>query len=433
MKKARIATYLANILDHFDTSLYGFLVPILAPLFFPKSEPVVALIQGYGVVVIGFITRPLGAWYFGKQADVIGPHAALITTIMGMTITTFCFTLLQPYELWGVGGAIGLCLLRGIQNFFGAGEASIAGLYVLEGVQPEKQHPMTSMYLVTQMGGILLAGAVANVIFCSDNPQLYWKWPFYGSLLTGIAGWWLRKQSVIIPGQARSQMYKFLDSRLRGNYKRFSFKTNWRSILRLLPITGMYYIFYSAPFVFFNSFAALVTKTSIKNLMASSTALMFFDLGLLIILGPIIRKMDSKQLLLKILAATVVIIPFLFWLLPFVDLIGAIVIRMMMITLGVAFCIPLHRWYIEEFPAYNRYTTTAIGYAIGTETLGRSFPAVGLALWHFTHSSIVPGIYIALVSLCAYLSIALPKAWKIRYKWSQRFLLSSLRKKGFNR
>ena len=33
MKKARIATYLANILDHFDTSLYGFLVPILAPLF----------------------------------------------------------------------------------------------------------------------------------------------------------------------------------------------------------------------------------------------------------------------------------------------------------------------------------------------------------------------------------------------------------------
>ena len=54
MKKARIATYLANILDHFDTSLYGFLVPILAPLFFPKSEPIIALLQGYGIVIIGF-------------------------------------------------------------------------------------------------------------------------------------------------------------------------------------------------------------------------------------------------------------------------------------------------------------------------------------------------------------------------------------------
>lgn len=400
MRKARIATCLANILDHFDTSLYGFLVPILAPLFFPKSDPVVALIQGYGVVIIGFISRPLGAWYFGKEADTVGPRAALITTIMGMTITTFCFTLLQPYEYWGVGGAIGLCLLRGIQNFFGAGETSIAGLYVLEGVQPEKQHPMTSIYLVTQMGGILLAGAVANVIFYTDNPQLYWKWPFYGSLITGIAGWWLRCQ----------QTSDFVKKEYIQK------KANWKGILRLIPITGMYYIFYSAPFVFFNSFAALVTKMSIKNLMASSTALMFFDLGLLVVLGPVIRKMDSKQLLLKILAVTIVIIPFLFWYLPFVGLIGAIVIRMIIITLGVAFCIPLHRWYIEEFPEYNRYTTTAIGYAIGTETLGRSFPAIGLALWHLTHSSIVPGIYIALVSLCACLSIALPKTLKTSYK-----------------
>ena len=157
MKRARIATCLANILDHFDTSLYGFLVPILAPLFFPKSDPVVALIQGYGIVIIGFITRPLGAWYFGKQADLVGPHAALITTIMGMTATTFCFTLLQPYEHWGVGGAIGLCLLRGIQNFFGAGETSIAGLYVLEGAETNQQHPITSLYLSSTMIGILLA------------------------------------------------------------------------------------------------------------------------------------------------------------------------------------------------------------------------------------------------------------------------------------
>jgi len=78
MNKARIATCLANILDHFDTSLYGFLVPILAPLFFPKSDSVVALIQGYGIVIIGFITRPLGAWYFSKQAHIVGPHRVAV-------------------------------------------------------------------------------------------------------------------------------------------------------------------------------------------------------------------------------------------------------------------------------------------------------------------------------------------------------------------
>ncbi len=400
MKRARIATCLANILDHFDTSLYGFLVPILAPLFFPQSDPVVALIQGYGIMIIGFITRPLGAWYFGKQADAVGPHAALITTIMGMTIATFCFTLLQPYEHWGVGGAVGLCILRGIQNFFGAGETSIAGLYVLEGAEANQQHPITSLYLSSTMIGILLACSVASLLFTSATPQLYWKWPFYGSLVTGLAGWWLRRQHT--PAFIKKESTQE--------------KTNWKGILRLIPITGFSYILYSAPLVFFNSFAALVTRITIKDLMISNTLLMLFDLGLLAMLGPIVRKMDSQKLLLKISVIAVVVIPILFWYIPFVGFLGSVVIRMVIIILGVAFCIPLHQWYRSEFPAHNRYTTTAIGYAIGSEVLGRSFPVVGLALWHLTHSSIVPGVYIALVGLLAFLSIALPKAQKIRYK-----------------
>lgn len=421
MKRARVATCLANILDHFDTSLYGFLVPILAPLFFPKSDAVVALIQGYGIVIIGFITRPLGAWYFGKQADAVGPHAALITTIMGMTTTTFCFTILQPYEHWGVGGAIGLCLLRGIQNFFGAGETSIASLYVLEGAEVNQQHPITSLYLSSTMIGILLASGVASLLFTSDTPHLYWKWPFYGSLVTGLAGWWLRRtrrasfrgaagdvgiQSELINTNLYTGLPRSLGARRDEIF----------SILRLVPITGFSYILYSAPLVFFNSFAALVTQLTIKDLMISNTLLMLFDLALLAILGPIMRKMDSKKLLLKIAAVTVVVSPVLFWCVPFVGGLGSIVIRMVIIILGVAFCIPLHQWYRSEFPANNRYTTTAIGYAIGSEVLGRSFPAVGLALWHLTHLSIVPGIYIALVGLCAYLSIALPKTLKTRYK-----------------
>ena len=393
MKKARIATYLANILDHFDTSLYGFLVPILAPLFFPSSEPIVALLQGYGIVIIGFITRPLGAWYFGKRADMVGPHAALITTITGMTITTLCFTLLQPYQLWGVGGAIGLCILRGIQNFFGAGETSIAGLYVLENTEVDQQHPITSLYLSSTMMGIFLACGVSSVLFYCDNPQLYWKWPFYGSVVTGIAGWWLRHQ--VAPTFVKNE-YR------QGN-------TNWRGIIRLIPITGFSYILYSAPFVFFNSFAALVTSIDIKYLMITNTFLMIFDMGLLALLGPIMRKMDAQKLLLKIAVVSMVIIPILFWYIPFVELLGAVIIRKIIITFGVAFCIPLHRWYVSEFPANNRYTTTAIGYAIGSETLGRSFPAVGLALWYLTNLAIVPGIYISLIGLWAFLNIFLSK------------------------
>ena len=126
-------------------------------------------------------------------------------------------------------------------------------------------------------------------------------------------------------------------------------------------------------------------------------------------LPAIMRKMDAQKLLLKIAVVSMVIIPILFWYIPVVELLGAVIIRMIIITFGVAFCIPLYRWYVSEFPANNRYTTTAIGYAIGSETLGRSFPAVGLALSHLTNLAIVPGIYISLVGLWAIFNILLSK------------------------
>ncbi|MCE2715677.1 MAG: MFS transporter [Pseudomonadota bacterium] len=401
MKKTRLATCLANILDHFDTSLYGFLVPILAPLFFPKNDQIIILLQGYGIMIVGFITRPLGAWYFSKKADAKGPHQVLTTTVLGMTMTTLCFTLLCPYESWGVGSAAGLCFLRGMQNFFGAGETSIAGLYILENSEPSQQHPLTSIYLSSTMIGILLACFVSSILFYSDMPQMYWKWPFYGSIFTGFAGWWLRRQNSL------KTFHK----------KTFNKKSDWKTIIKLIPITGFSYMLYSIPFVFFNSFASLVTNIEMKDLMTSNTALMMVDLGLLALFGHILRNVSAQRILQFILILSMVIIPFLFLVMPQMNLMVSMFIRLIFIILGVAFCIPLHRWYMEKIPEQNRYSTTAIGYAIGSEIFGRSFPAVGLALWHMTQQVVMPGIYIVFLGILAFLSISsLPKQLKVRYK-----------------
>jgi MHS family proline/betaine transporter-like MFS transporter len=391
MKKARVATYLANFFDHFDTAIYGFLVPIIAPMFFPKSDPMIALIQGYGVVIVGLVTRPLGAWYYSKKAQRDGPQLALINTIQGMTITTFCFVFLDTYENWGIYGALGLCALRGLQSFFGSGEVSIAGLYVLEGSDPSKQHQITSMYLSSQMAGILLAGGIASIIFYSNSPQLYWKWPFYGSLITSASGWWLRKQ----------QIPKFLPKPTTKHTKH-----NWNGIFRVAFVSGFSYVLYSASFLFFNSLSALLTKTPIAKIMASNAALIIFDLSLLIILGRLFRILDCKPLLKKIITTSIILIPTLFLLLPHLEFLGICIARILMITIGVAFCIPMHRWYMEEFPTNNRYKTTAIGYAIGSETIGRTFPTVGMALWYYTNSTIAPGIYIALIGTLALMSLS---------------------------
>jgi MFS family permease len=385
MKKARMATYGINLLDHFDSSLYGFLVPILAPLFFPNHHAMKTLIYGYAVMIMGWVTRPLGAWYFSKKADRVGPQKVLNTTIIGMTFTTAFFTCLQPGTAWGV---IGLCVLRGLQNFFSAGETSIAGLYILEHAEVKQQHKISSFYLSSTMMGILFASGVTSLLLYRDQPQLYWKWPFYAAGFLGLMGWWLRQTSVST----------FIKKSV------VSSKMDWGSMIRLMPITGLNYMLYAAPFVLFNSFAADVTSVSIQTLMSLNTLLMVFDLGLLILMGFLLQHRPAKKLLLICSSGVVFMMPILFGCTPDMGVWGICMIRIIMIILGVGFCIPLQTW-LSTLPTRNRYATIAMGNALGSEILGRSLPAVGLFLWQITGCATAPGIYIALVAMCAWVSI----------------------------
>jgi hypothetical protein len=43
----RLAGMLGNLLEHYDTALFGLLVPFIAPLFFAEKDPITALILTY--------------------------------------------------------------------------------------------------------------------------------------------------------------------------------------------------------------------------------------------------------------------------------------------------------------------------------------------------------------------------------------------------
>ncbi len=176
-------------------------------------------------------------------------------------------------------------------------------------------------------------------------------------------------------------------------------------MIRLMPITGLNYMLYAAPFVLFNSFAADVTSVRIQTLMSLNTLLMVFDLGLLIMMGFLLQHRPAKKLLLIFSGGVVFIMPILFGCTPYMGVWGTCMIRIIMIILGVGFCIPLQPWCLSTLPTRDRYATIAMGNAIGSEILGRSLPAVGLLLWQITGCAMAPGIYIALVAMCAWVSI----------------------------
>ncbi len=73
----RLAAMIGNILEHYDNVLFGLLVPFIAPLFFPHSDPLTALILTYGMLPLGILMRPLGSLFFGWMGDRWGRTRAL--------------------------------------------------------------------------------------------------------------------------------------------------------------------------------------------------------------------------------------------------------------------------------------------------------------------------------------------------------------------
>jgi MHS family proline/betaine transporter-like MFS transporter len=74
-RRRRVGAVLGSIgtaLEWYDFTLYVYLAPVLARLFFPSADPLDGLLATYGVFAAGFVMRPLGAMVFGGFGDAHG-------------------------------------------------------------------------------------------------------------------------------------------------------------------------------------------------------------------------------------------------------------------------------------------------------------------------------------------------------------------------
>jgi len=83
LRRAVIASTVGTTIEWYDFLLYGTVTGLVfGKLFFPKSDPLVGVLEAFGIFFIGFIGRPIGAAIFGHYGDRIGRKATLIATLL---------------------------------------------------------------------------------------------------------------------------------------------------------------------------------------------------------------------------------------------------------------------------------------------------------------------------------------------------------------
>jgi MFS family permease len=137
LRRAMIASTVGTTIEWYDFLLYGQVTALVfGKLFFPKSDPLVGVLEAFAVFFIGFVGRPIGAAIFGHWGDRIGRKATLIATLLVTGFATVAVGLVPTYESIGIWGAVLLTVIRLIQGIGVGGEGAARSCWRWNGLEP---------------------------------------------------------------------------------------------------------------------------------------------------------------------------------------------------------------------------------------------------------------------------------------------------------
>jgi MFS family permease len=197
LRRAVIASTVGTTIEWYDFLLYSIVTGLaFGKLFFPKSDPLVGVLEAFAVYTVGFIARPIGAAFFGHFGDRLGRKGALIATLLTTGLATFAVGFVPTYEQIGIWGAVILTIIRFIQGIGVGGEWGGSVLLSMEWARTNAHRGfITSWPQFGGPAGLLLAN-LAVLVFSeiSGDQFLVWGWriPFMLSIVMVGIGLYIR-------------------------------------------------------------------------------------------------------------------------------------------------------------------------------------------------------------------------------------------------
>lgn len=390
---------IGNLFEHYDTALFGFLSPFLAPLIFPDQEAMTALMLTYAIIPLSMLARPVGAIVFGYLGDVYGREYALFLTLGGMGMVSCGISFSPTYTQVGMLAPILFFLGRVAQNFFAAGETMGGAIYVLENSSEKRHDLLSSVYSASAMGGHLLASLGVFLISRQGILDPGWRLLYLLGCTTALFGCFIRRTPLTPQSSVKFSETFYNVKEMLWTYK--------KPLLFIVIGSGFAHATYSIALVLMNGLIPLVSTHTKVEVMKINTYLLILDLCGLPFFGWIASKVQREKLMLCASVGVVLLSTPLFFLLEKASLPEIIAIRVIFVLFGVSFFAPFHAWAQQLVPSKSRYAIISFGYALGSQLLGG--PTAALALWCFQKTGWIwsVGWYWMLLGLASSLSIAI--------------------------
>lgn len=198
LRTVTVAASIGTAVEYYDFAVYAFMASVIAPLFFPTSDPLVGLLLTFGAFASSYVVRPLGAMIFGPLGDKHGRRNVLALVLLIMAGATTAIGFLPTYAQAGFLAPALLMAARLVQGISIGGEFGGAAAYLGE-YAPARERAARLGWLTVALGGGFFLGALAAAALTSaigDSALQSWGWrvPFWLALPIGVIGLVIRRR-----------------------------------------------------------------------------------------------------------------------------------------------------------------------------------------------------------------------------------------------
>ncbi|WP_051342755.1 MFS transporter [Pseudonocardia spinosispora] len=403
-RRAMLVAAFGTVVEWYDFTLYLYLAPTLAIVFFGGDTN--SLIWTFGVFAAAYLMRPVGALVFGQIGDRVGRRQSLIASAVLMSIAMLLTAALPGASSIGwVAGAL-MLLLRCLMGFSVGGEFSGILVYLLERSRDHNRGYVTSWACANSEIGALLAVGASSVLSVTLSPADLQSWGWRVAFVLG--GVLAAIMLVLRHGLDESPVFERLrrDGKLPHTPVLDVLRTQRTAVLIAFAITSLSAVTYYLNITFVSTYLTDFVHTPTATALGLSTLAAVVVLVVTPFAGALSDRMGRRSLTIALAVLAAISTPLLFALLG-TGANGLVVTGALLLAAPAAAVTSIAASAIpEQFVAAGRFSAMAIGYNTATAVFGGLSPLVATILIEVSGWKLAAAFYVTVIAL-----LVLPVLW----------------------
>lgn len=384
---------IAVMLESYDLTIYGLFALPIGSVFFPSESGTVSLLLAVGTLGVAYVMRPVGGVMLGAYADRAGRKAAIVTTVLLMSLSTGIIGLVPAYATVGILAPLLVVVARLAQGFSAGGAMAGTIAYLLESAPIHRRGLYASWQQTCQVGAYVFSVAIASIITNTVSAEglVDWAWrvPFLLALALGPFGLYIRAHLT------DPEIYSRAKARSAQTSTGKALLANRRSLLLGFGVSCLWNVTTFILLFYMPTYAQRELGLSAGDAFVSST----IGGTVLALCCPIVGLLsDRVGVRPPMLVGAVALVAATYPLLAFVhaapSLVNLTVVQSALAVLIASYTAPVSAVLAGLFPTRSRSTGLSVAYNLSTLTAGAFGPLIVTSLIAATGDPLAPAYYV---------------------------------------